>query len=153
MSHCWSPNVRWNNENWLKTGKLKVKVRYFPGGRTDDMDDYMKLYKLILHIGTKDDLYKTSRETLEKSLKLKTCVREKLLKWKINFSTPIKWHDDGKALLTISYLSKKFKDLSISIVDNSNIGVSSLSSGGLHLKEKGLGRSAINLKLKIRKLW
>ena len=29
-------------ENWLKTGKHKVKVKYFPGARTDDMYDYMK---------------------------------------------------------------------------------------------------------------
>ena len=30
------------DENQLKTGKHKVKVRYFPGACTDDMYDYMK---------------------------------------------------------------------------------------------------------------
>ena len=30
------------DESRLKTGKNKVKVRYFPGVRTDDMYDYMK---------------------------------------------------------------------------------------------------------------
>ena len=30
------------DENRLSTGKHKVKVRYFPGARTDDMYDYMK---------------------------------------------------------------------------------------------------------------
>ena len=30
------------DEDQLKTGKHKVKVRYFPGACTDDMDDYMK---------------------------------------------------------------------------------------------------------------
>ena len=50
------------------------------------------------------------------------------------------------------FLSKKFKNLSTSIVDNSNIGAFYLNSGGLHLNDKGLGRLAINLKLKIRKL-
>ena len=29
-------------ENRSKTGKHKVKVKYFPGARTDDMYDYMK---------------------------------------------------------------------------------------------------------------
>ena len=57
------------------------------------------------------------------------------------------------ASLTISHLSKKFKDLGISIVDNSNIGAFYLNSGGLHLIDKGFGRLAINLKLKICKLW
>ena len=65
------------DENRLKTGKHKVKVRYFPGARTDDMYDYMKplLRKLpdyiILHIEINDALDNTSREILDKVLKLK----------------------------------------------------------------------------------
>ena len=53
------------DENRLKTGKHKVKVRYFPGARTDDMYDHVKtlLRKLpdyiILHMGTKDALDNT----------------------------------------------------------------------------------------------
>ena len=68
-------------------------------------------------------------------------------------ATPIKRHDHGKASLTILHLSQKFKDLSISFVYNSSIGAFSLSSGGLQFNGKGLGRLAINLKLKVRKLW
>ena len=60
-------------------------------------------------------------------------------------------HDHGKASLTISHLSKKFKDLSVSIVYKSNIGAFYLNSGGLHLNEKGLGKLAANLNPKIRK--
>ena len=65
------------DENRLKTGKHKVKVRYFPGARTDDMYDYMKplLRKLpdyiILHIGTNDALDNTLKEILDKVRKLK----------------------------------------------------------------------------------
>ena len=123
------------------------------------MYDYMKplLWKLpdyiILHIGTKDAFDNTSREIFEKILKLKTYIQKELLKCKITILTPIKRHDHGKASLTILHLSQKFKDLSISFVYNSSIGAFSLSSGGLHLNDKGLGRLAINLKLKIRKLW
>ena len=36
--------------------------------------------------------------------------------------------------------------------NNSNIGAYYLNSGGLHRNDKGLGRLAINLKLKIRTL-
>ena len=147
------------DENWLTTGKHKVKVRYFPGARTDGMYDYLKplLRKLpdyiFLHIGTNDALNNTSREILDKILKMKTYIQKELPKCKITISTPIKRHDHGEASLTLSPLSKKFKDLSISVVDNSNIGAFYLNSGGFHLNDKVLGRLAINLKLKIRKLW
>ena len=107
---------------------------------------------IILYIGTNYALDNTSRETLDKILKLKTYIQRELLKCKITVSAPIKRHDHGKASSTISHLSKKFKDLNISTVDNSNIGAFYLNSGGLHLNDKGLGRLAINLKLKIRKL-
>ena len=143
------------DENRLTNGKHKVKVRYFPGARTDDMYDYMKpplrtlSDYIILHIGTNDALNNTLREILDK---LKTYIRKELPKCQITISTPIKRHDHGKASLAISHLCKKFKDLSISVVGNSNIGAFYLNSGGLHLNDKGLGRLAINLKLKIRKL-
>ena len=146
------------DENRLKIGKHKVKVRHFPGAPTDDMYDYMKplLRKLpdyiILHIGTNDALDNTSREILDKILKLKTYIQKELPKSKVTTSTPIKRHDHGKASLTISNLNKKFKDLSISIFDNSNIGAFDLNSGGLDLNDKGLGGLAINLKLKLCKL-
>ena len=59
-------------ENRLKTEKHKVKVKYFPGARTNDMYDYIKPppWKLsdymILHIVTKDAFDNISRETFEK---------------------------------------------------------------------------------------
>ena len=70
MSYCWRLNIGW-----------KVKVRYFVGGRTDDMYGYMKplLRKLpdyiILHIGTNDAVNNTSRKIFDKILKLKTTYR------------------------------------------------------------------------------
>ena len=128
-------------KNRLKTGKHKVKLKYFPGARTDDIYDYMKplIPKLpdyiILQIGTKDAFDNTSREILEKILKLKTYIRKELPKCKITISTPIKRLDHGKAPLTILHLSQKFKDLSVSFVYNSNIASFSLSRGGLHLND------------------
>ena len=105
-----------------------------------------------MHFGTKDAFDNTSRETFEKNLKMKTYIRKELPKCKITISTTINRHDHGKASLTILHLSQKFKDLSISFVYNSSIGAFSLSSGGLQFNGKGLGRLAINLKLKVRKL-
>ena len=161
MSDCWivgDSMLAGIDKNRLTTGKHKVNVRYFPGARTDDTYDYMKplLRKLpayiILHIGTNDAFDNTSREILGKILKLETYIQKELPKCKIAISTPIKRHDHGKASLSISHLSKKFKSLSISIVDNSNTGAFCLNSDGLHLGDKALGRLAINLKLKIPKL-
>ena len=90
-----------------------------------------------MQIGTNDALDNTSREILDKILKLRAYIQKKLPKCKITSLTLIKRHDNGKGSLTISHLSKKFKDLNISIVDNSNIGASYLESGGLHLNDKG----------------
>ena len=89
---------------------------------------------------------------MDKILKLKTYIQKELPKCKITISKQIKRHDHGKSSLTTSHLSKKLKDLNISVVDNSNIEAFYLNSGGLYLNDKGLGRLAINLKLKIRKL-
>ena len=96
-----------------------------------------------MHIGTNDALNNTSTEILDKILKLKTYIQKGLLKCQITISTPIKRDNHGKASLTTSHLNKKFKDFSISIAENSNIGAFNFY----------LGRLAINLKLKIRKLW
>ena len=146
------------DENRLTTGKHKVKVRYFPGDHTDNMYDYMKsilcklLDYIILHFETNDVFNNASGEILDKFFKLKTYIQKELAKNQITILITIKRHDHGEASLTISYLSKKFKDLSISNVENSNIGAFYLNSGDLHLNDKGLGRLAIILKLKIRKL-
>ena len=73
-------------ENRLKTGKHKLKVKYFPGARTDGMYDYMEalLWKLpdyiILYIETEDAIDNTSREIFEKNIKLKTYIQKGLLK-------------------------------------------------------------------------
>ena len=77
---------------------------------------------IILHIGPNDALGNTSRRIFDKILKMKTYIQKELQKCKITIATSIKQHGHGKASLTISYLSKKFKDLSISVVDKSNVG-------------------------------
>ena len=95
---------------------------------------------LIIHQG----------KSLKKLLNWKRIYRRNYWNAKSLFQHQV---NDTNASLTILYLSQKFKDLSMSFVYNSSIGAFSLSSGGLHLNDKGLGRLAINLKLKVRKLW
>ena len=107
---------------------------------------------IILHIGTNDALDNTSREILDKIFKLKTYIQKELPKCKITKTTPLKRHDHEKTSLTISHLCNKIKDISISVADSFNIGAFYLNSGGLHVNDKGLGRLAIDLKLKIHKL-
>ena len=115
------------------------------------MYDYIKplLRKLpdhiILHIGINDALDNTSREILDKILQLKTYMQKELPKCKIIISTPNKRRDHGKTSLTISHFSKQLKDLSISVVVNSNLGAFYLNNGGLHLSDKGLGKLAVKL--------
>ena len=71
-------------ENRLRYEKLKAKVRYFPGARTDDMCDYMKprlrklLDYIILQIETNNALDSTSRDILDKILKIITNMRKKI---------------------------------------------------------------------------
>ena len=80
------------DENRLKSGKHKVKVRYFLGACTDDIYDYMKplLRKLphyiILHSGTNDSLDNPTREILDKILKLKTHIQKELPNCKITLA-------------------------------------------------------------------
>ena len=158
MSHCWRLNVGWNRRKPLKIWKTQAKSKILPRCSYRRHVGYMKLLirklpdYIILHNGTNNALNNTSREIVDKTLKLTTFLQKELPKCKITISTTIKRHKYGKASLTISHLSKKFKDLSISAVDNSDIGAFYLNNGGLHLNYKGLGRLAINLKLKIRKL-
>ena len=89
------------DENRLSTGKHKVKVRYFPGARTDDMYDYMKplfrksLDYIILQVGTNCAVNNTWREILDKTLKMKTYIQKQLSKCQITISVPIKRHDHG----------------------------------------------------------
>ena len=83
------------DENQSTTGKHKVKLRYFLGARPDDMYEYMKpLVRnlpncIFLHIRTNGILNNTSREILDKVLKLKTYIQKELPKCQITISTPI----------------------------------------------------------------
>ena len=135
-----------------------VKVRVFPGATINDMFDYIKplLQKcpdtVILHVGTNDCPYDTSRTILDKLLKLKTFISKSLPNSKIMISGIINRTDNAKASLTVKHLNQHLQSLELDFIDNGNIGEECLGRKGLHLNERGCGKFAINLIKKIKLL-
>ena len=100
---------------------------------------------IIVHIGTNDATRSTSREILEKLLKLKTLVKETLPETEVTFSTSTIGSDNGKAALTVRNLCDHLSDLNINILDNRNITSKHLGHKGLHLYKAGSTRLAKNV--------
>ena len=90
-----------------------VRIRKFPGATVDDLNYHVhpilrkKPKHIIVHIGTNDATRSTSREILEKLLKLKTLIKET----EVTFSTPTIRSHNGKAALTIRNLWDHLLDL------------------------------------------
>ena len=79
-----------------------VIIRKFPGATVDDPNYHVhpilrKKPKHIVHIGTNHATHSTSRETLDKLVKLKTLVKETLPETEIIFSTPTITSDNSKS--------------------------------------------------------
>ena len=106
---------------------------------------------IIVHIGTNDATRSTSREILEKLLKLKTLVKETLPETEVTFSTSTIGSDNGKAALTVRNLCDHLSDLNINILDNRNITSKHLGRKGLHLNKAGSARLSKNIIHKLRK--
>ena len=66
---------------------------------------------IIVHIGTNDATRSTSREILDKLLKLKTLVKETLPETEVTFSTSTIRSDNGKAAQTVRNLSNHLLNL------------------------------------------
>ena len=71
------------------------------------IQSFAKSRNIIIHIGTNDATHSTSREILDKLLKLKTLIKETLSETEVTFSTLTTRSDNGKAaqLASISYVS------------------------------------------------
>mgnify|MGYP001793646456 CR=1 FL=1 len=138
--------------------KREVKVRPFLGASIRDMDDYLKPLlrkepsKIILHVGTVDASYRTSRAILDDLLKLKCNIQNILPQCKVVLSCPINRNDNGKACLTIKRLNNHFEDLELDYINNDNIEDDCLSDDGLHLNPKGDGKLAINFIRKFKSM-
>ena len=144
-------------EEFLKTDKHNVKVRFFRGGTIEEMDNMKPILKrepdyIILQIGTNNATNLTACDILEKLLQLKSKTLNALKSCKNIISQPILPSNNGKAALTNHHLCKLLEELNIDIVKNRNIGSKHLGGKGLHLNPHGTARLALNLKAGIRKL-
>ena len=106
---------------------------------------------IIVHIRTNDDTRSTSREILDKLLKLKTLIKETLPETEVTFSTPTIRSDNGKAALTVRNLCGHLLDLNMDILDNRNITSKHLGRKGLHLNKAGSTRLVENIIYKLLK--
>ena len=116
-----------------------VRIRKYPGAIVDDLNYHVhpilrkKPKHIIIHIGTNDATRSTSREILDKLLKLKTLIKETLPETEVTFSTPTIRSDNGKAALTERNLCDYLLNLkNMDILDNRNINSKHLGRKGLH---------------------
>ena len=77
--------------------------------------------RLILHVGTNNAESCTSREILDKLLKLKTFINEKFPQCQTIFLTLTIRSDKAKANLTVRQLTNHLLQLKIDAADNRNI--------------------------------
>ena len=120
-----------------------VKVRNFPGATIEDMQHNLvpilerNPCRLILHVGTNNAESCTSREILDKLLKLKTFISEKCPQCQTIFSTPTIRLDKAKANSTVRQLTNHLLQLEIYVVDNRNIIDCCTGRKDLHLNISG----------------
>ena len=100
--------------------------------------------RLILHVGTNNAKSCTSRETLDKLLKLKTLISEKCPQCQTIFSTPTIRSDKAKANLTGKQLTNHLLQLKIDVVGNRNIADRCIGRKRLHLNIFGTIQLAKN---------
>ena len=112
---------------------------------------YIQSFMYIVHIGANNFTRSTSREILDKLLKLKTLIKETLPETEVTFSTPTIRSDNGKAALTVRNLCDHLLDLNMDILDNRNITSKHLGRKGLYLNKAGSTRLAKNIIHKLRK--
>ena len=106
---------------------------------------------IIVPVGTNDTTRSTSREILDKLLKLKILIKETLPETEITFSTPNIRSYNGKAALTVRNLCDHLLVLNMNILDNRNITSKHVGRKGLHLNKTGSTRLAKNIIYKLRK--
>ena len=135
----------------LSRKRRVVEVHIFQGATVDDMKHQVipLLHKeprfIIIHTGTTDAPYLTSRKVLDNLITLKYFITDKLPNCEVVISTPTLRTDDGKAALTVSQLINHLLQLDIDIIDNRNINARNLGNKGLHLNPTGTSRLVKNL--------
>ena len=138
--------------------KFKVKVRPFPGAKTEEMfhclvpllekmPDYV-----ILHVGTNDAIDHEASDIVKKILEVKEFIKLTIPNCKVIISRPIKRHDNDNTSRVIEKAISQFQKLTIDMIGNENIEKKQLRKRGLHLNGFGLKKFAQNLIAGIREL-
>ena len=99
---------------------------------------------LILYAGENNAESCTSREILNKLLKLKTFISEKCSQCQTIFSTPTIRQDKTKANLTVTQLTNHLLKLKTDVVDNRNTADYCIGRKELHLNFSGTIQLAKN---------
>ena len=138
--------------------KFKVKVRPFPGAKTEDIFHYLVplLEKMsgyvTLHVGTNDTIDYEVNDIVKKILQVKRFIKLKVANCKVIISRPIKRHDNDNASRVIEEVISQFQKLLINMIGNENIEKKQLGRKALHLNGFGLKKLAQNLMAGIREL-
>ena len=138
--------------------KFNIKVRSFPGAKTDDTFYYLvpSLEKnpdyVNLHVGTNDVFDHQSSEIISKIFKLKEFIQLKVTSRKVIISTPIKRYDNKKESSVVDDVIQQLQQLNTETIINANIEENMLGKKGLHLNRNGLKQFAKNLIDAVREL-
>ena len=135
----------------------RIKVRYFPGGKTEDLQYHLIPYlkkepdNIIIHIGTNNSPYKTE-DFIYKEL---VNVKETIIKFHPNcknivISSPIVRTDKKEANNILKKYNNILKQEERNVIFHNNISASHLHRDGLHLNLNGTNILAGNLLLRIR---
>ena len=77
-------------------------------------------------------------------LSLKSFIEETLPQSTVCISKVVQRTDNWKATLIVNKKNGHLSALQLDIVDNSNINITGLNRGGLHLNKTGTGKLAVN---------
>ena len=145
-------------EKRIFTNIKSVKVRCFRGATIDDMHFNpitllrKKTATFVLHVGTNNSSNETSFQVYDKLLYLVRFIKENNPDCRVVLLSPIHRLDDGKAALTIKRINSLLSEISLHIIENSDIGHSFLGMHELHLNEHGAGKLALKSVKRIRSI-
>ena len=100
---------------------------------------------ILLHVGTNDINMSTSDEIIDNLLELKLHIENILPDSTVILSQPIIRTDKPRATRIIIDVIKKFDELNIIKMDDSNIERVNLGRKGLHLNDYGTRKLAMNI--------
>ena len=141
-----------------KLSKSKtIKVRYFPGGKTEDLQYHLIPYlkkkpdNIIIHVGTNDSPYKTEDLIYKELLNVKQTINKFHPNCKnIVISSPIVRTERNEANNILKRFNTILKQEEKNVIFHNNILASHLHRDGLHLNLNGTIMLAGNLLSRIR---